>query len=527
MDFYIYRNFTAENLFKDLKAEYSGYGDISFVPKNCNSYIWFYLPSINMNYQELSQEVQDFQTRFQLLLSKIPNDKTIIALTAEVFFSLKAINSSFDLTSILGDYNNFLNELSVIRPNLKVIDFKEFYNLTGEDIFNWRYYYISQSLINPKYNKQFNSWFKAKLDAISNNRKKCLVLDLDNTLWGGILGEDGIEGIQLGNLYPGLAFYDFQKGLLELYNSGVILAVCSKNNELDVLECWSKHPSILINKKHLSSYRINWVDKPTNIRAIANELNISLDSIVFIDDNPAERERVKFELPMVSVPDFPEQPYLLCDFLKSVHFEYFQIHQLTSEDQKKTEQYKTNVKRKVFSEKFKNIDDYLSSLKMELNFFDCNELNILRISQMTQKTNQFNLTTKRYIEQDLINIKKNNGLINCLSVKDRFGDNGITVASVILIDKHIASIDSFLLSCRILGRGIEEAYLLFLLNNLVKMGITTVEAKYIPTKKNIQTSEFYENQGFKLIKTEESGIKIYSLELIKINKIKEYYKFTS
>ena len=146
---------------------------------------------------------------------------------------------------------------------------------------------------------------------------------------------------------------------------------------------------------------------------------------------------------------------------------------------------------------------------------------------MTQKTNQFNLTTNRYTEQDLNNIKNNNGLINCLSVKDRFGDNGITVASVILIDKNIASIDSFLLSCRILGRGIEEAYLLFLLNNLFKMGITTVEAKYIPTKKNKQTSEFYENQGFKIIKTEESGIKTYSLELVKINKIKEYYKFIS
>lgn len=185
--------------------------------------------------------------------------------------------------------------------------------------------------------------------------KKCLVLDLDNTLWGGVLGEDGVEGIQLGNIYPGLAFYDFQKGLLELYKSGVILAVCSKNNESDVLECWTKHPSILINKKHLSSYRINWVDKPTNIRAIADELNIGLDSIVFIDDNPVERERVKFELPMVSVPDFPEQPYLLPDFLKSVHFQYFQIYQLTDEDQKKTEQYKTNVKRKVFSQKFKKL----------------------------------------------------------------------------------------------------------------------------------------------------------------------------
>ena len=136
MEFYIYRNFTVENLFKDLDAEYSGYGDISFVPENCNSYIWFYLPSINMNYHELSQEVQDFQIRFEILLSKIPNDKTIIALTAEAFFNLKGINSSFDLSSILGDYNKFLNELSVIRPNLKVIDFKEFYNLIGADIFN-------------------------------------------------------------------------------------------------------------------------------------------------------------------------------------------------------------------------------------------------------------------------------------------------------------------------------------------------------------------------------------------------------
>ena len=527
MEFYIYRNFTVENLFKDLDAEYSGYGDISFVPENCNSYIWFYLPSINMNYHELSQEVRDFQTRFEFLLSNIPKDKTIIALTAEVLFGFRGVNSSFDLDNVLADYNKFLRNLSVSRTNFKVIDFKDFSDSVGNEIFDWRYFYISQSLINPKYNKQFRSWFTAKIDAIRSKRKKCLVLDLDNTLWGGILGEDGIEGIQLGNTYPGLAFYDFQKGLLELYKSGVILAVCSKNNESDVLDCWLTHPAVLINKNHLSSYRINWIDKPSNIMAIAEELNINLDSMVFIDDNPIERERMRFALPMIAVPEFPDHPYLLPSFLKSVHNEYFQIHQLTLEDEKKTEQYKTNVKRKVFSEKFKNIDDYLLSLEMELHVFDCNALNIIRIAQMTQKTNQFNLTTKRYSEIDLANINADNGMINCLSVKDRFGDNGITVASIILVDNHIAVIDSFLLSCRILGRGIEKAYLLSLLNKLFLRGVTKVEAKYIPSDKNKQTVEFYEGHGFILTETEESGVKNYSLELSKTYPIKNYYKFIS
>ena len=525
MEYYVYRNFTVENLFKNIDAKFSGYGDFSFIPKNCNTYIWFYLPSINMNYEKLSQELSDFKTRFQYFISKIPKEKTIIAFTAETLFSFKPMNSSHDLFIALSDYNKSLIDIANSRPNSKVIDFKEFTYMIGTDVFNWRYYYISQSLINPKYNKKFISWFDLKLNAIRSKRKKCLVLDLDNTLWGGILGEDGIDGINLGNTYPGLAFYDFQKALLELYKSGVILTVCSKNNEEDVIDCFLNHPSQIINKNHLSTYRINWIDKPSNIRSIADELNIGLDSFVFIDDNPVERERVKFELPMVSVPEFPDEPFKLPSFLKSVQEEFFQIHQLTNEDKIKTKQYKANSKRKIFSKKFDNIDDYLSSLEMELQVFDCNELNITRISQMTQKTNQFNLTTKRYSEEDLIKIKNQNSIINCLSVKDRFGDNGITVASVINIKDKIAYIDSFLLSCRILGRGIENAYLSFLLNKLYKIGIKKVESKYIPSKRNIQTSEFYDNNKFVLVKTEQSGEKHYSIELNRNFEIKKYFKF--
>ena len=524
MKYYIYRNFTVENLLRGLDAEYSGYGDISVIPDEPNAYIWFYLPSINMTYLEMSQEIQDFQTRFEILFSKIPKSKTIIALTARSLFNFKGINSSFQLSKNITEYNNFLYELSLKRPTLKVLDFNEFYDSVNEEIFSWRFYYFSQSLINPKFNQKFIDWFRHKLNAIQNKRKKCLVLDLDNTLWGGILGEDGIEGIELGNTYPGIAYYDFQKGLLEAKNSGVILTLCSKNNLSDVVECWDKHPSILINESHLSAYKINWKDKPQNIREIAEELNIGLDSIVFIDDNPVERERVRFELPQISVPEYPSHPYMLPEFFKTVYQQYFQIHDLTKEDKNKTEQYKSNLERKGFRRKFTNLDEYFSSLEMQLDLYECNELNISRIAQMTQKTNQFNLTTKRYSEEQLRNISKNNGLIHCLSVKDRFGDSGITAASIVLVEKNTATIDLFLLSCRILGRRIESVYLMCLSNVLFEMGITKIDSKYIPTSKNKQTEEFYEKEGFIMVNEDRLGTKHFTMNLSATKKTSPIYK---
>jgi FkbH-like protein len=525
MRYHIYRNFTVENLFKNLDASFSGYGDISHIPQDALSYVWFYLPSVNLSYRETTDEVIDFRARLELLLSSIPENKTFIALTAESLYSFSVINSSHDLTSAISEYNNFLFDLENRYNNIKVINFRDFINQVESEIFSWKFYYISQSLIHPRLNKSFNGWLNSKLNAINNIRKKCIVLDLDNTLWGGVLGEDGIEGIDIGNTYPGKAFYDFQKGLLELHASGVLLAVCSKNNESDVLEVWHKHPDILINKGFLSAYRINWKDKPSNIKEIAQELNIGLDSFVFIDDNPVERERVKFELPMVNVPEFPEFPYDLPVFLNKIKNEFFQTHAITKEDGVKTEQYKANFQRKEYSHKFTDLDDYLKSLKMELFFQECDNINIARISQMTQKTNQFNLTTIRYTEDDLRKLVDGCNLLSCLSIKDKFGDNGITVASIVLLDDKKATIDSFLLSCRILGRGIEVAYLLFLLNNLFEKGIKKVEAIYSPSEKNIQTENFYEDNGFSLVNIDKDGVKFYEMNLTKKLKIKNYYKF--
>lgn len=204
---------------------------------------------------------------------------------------------------------------------------------------------FSQMGINPKLASDFSCWFEDRLREISLCRKKCLVLDLDNTLWGGVLGEDGIDGIKIGGDYPGKAFLYFQEGLLELAKRGVILTICSKNNERDVLDLWEKNPFVLLRKEHFSAWRINWRNKADNIRELSEELNIGLDSLVFVDDNPTERELVRQMLPMVEVPEFPKQSYMLPDFLISLSDRYFRVYSVTEEDRRKTEQYKANASR--------------------------------------------------------------------------------------------------------------------------------------------------------------------------------------
>lgn len=237
---------------------------------------------------------------------------------------------------------------------------------------------------------------------------------------GGVLGEDGIDGIKIGGDYPGKAFLYFQEGLLELAKRGVILTICSKNNERDVLDLWEKNPFVLLRKEHFSAWRINWRNKADNIRELSEELNIGLDSLVFVDDNPTERELVRQMLPMVEVPEFPKQPYMLPDFLISLSDRYFRVYSVTEEDRRKTEQYKANASRTQERKKFVDFDQYLQSLEIEMRIEPISSFNVSRIAQMTHKTNQFNLTTRRYSESDLMGFSSEGWLIYCLSVKGSF-----------------------------------------------------------------------------------------------------------
>ena len=509
MNYFLFRNNTIERFFpKDYS--FSGYDDISVVPDDAQGYVWFYQLPVKYDPSILIAEIEGYAQKLDFVLSRVDASKPFIALTMDDTCRV-SFASGLDVLSAISDYNQALIRAERQYPNVKVLDIREFTRQFPEtEILDWKYWFISQMGMNPRLMKPFMEWLSRKLDQIAFKRKKCLVLDLDNTLWGGILGEDGLEGIKVGGDYPGKAFHLFQEGLLELSKSGVILTVCSKNNEADVLEAWEKNPFMVLRKEHFAAWRINWDDKATNIKELADELNIGLDSFVFVDDNPTERELIRQTLPMVEVPDFPVQPYELPVFFKSLVESYFRAYSITGEDLAKTEQYKANAKRVQESKGFVDFGAFLESLDIQMNIEEANEFNIPRIAQMTQKTNQFNLTTRRYTESDVKSFLAQGWKIWCLGVADRFGDSGIT--GTVFVDGD-GLIDSFLLSCRILGKGIELAFVKSVLGLLKDQGLKSVKALYSPTAKNAQVKDFYERCGFRLTGEDEGGCKSYVIDL--------------
>ncbi len=521
MKYFVFRNNTIESLFAGIDCAFSGYDDISNIPEEAQCYIWFYQPSLKFEYEKLVNEVNSYKDKLRLIYSQIPKDKTLIVLTLEDIFSARIIDGDYSLQNAINSFNESAISLSSENSNVKIVDFSRFIRrYSKSEVIDWKYYFISQMPISPRLAKPFKAWFISQLDGMALKRKKCLVLDLDNTLWGGVLGEDGINGIKIGGDYPGKAFLYFQQALIELGKSGVILTICSKNNEQDVLEAWEKNPYILLKQEHISAYRINWQDKATNIKELADELNIGLDSFVFIDDNPTERELVKQVLPMVEVPEFPVQPYNLPMFYKSIIDQHFHIYSITTEDKQKTAQYKANAERAKLQDSFNDLTDFIRSLDIQIKIEQANDFNISRIAQMTQKTNQFNLTTKRYTESDIWQFLENDWRIWCISVSDKFGDNGITGCIMVNGD----SIDSLLLSCRILGKGIEKAFVKYILYALKESGLKTIYAQYIPTAKNMQVATFYDVNGFECFAELENGTKEYRIDLDAVTlEIEEYY----
>lgn len=525
MKYFIFRNNTIENLFGMADIGYSGYDDISHVPLDIDSYVWFYQVPIRFDVNSLLEEVNGYFDKLQVVYGQLPSYCQFIVFSLEKLYRLSFYSMDYELRDAVLKFNADVRHFANEHSNVKFVDFSEFLSdYPKEEWIDWKYYFISQTILNPKLNKAFRNWFARKVSEFVSSRKKCLVLDLDNTLWEGILGEDGIDGIRIGGEYPGKAFLYFQEALIELSKKGVILAICSKNNESDVIEAWKKNPFIKLNQKYISAYRINWLDKSDNIRELSQELNIGLDSFVFVDDNPAEREQVKQFLPMVEVPDFPEHPYMLPAFFSTLLERYFHVYAITEEDRRKTEQYKANMNRVQEERKFVDFTTYLSSLNMEITITEANEFNIFRIAQMTQKTNQFNLTTKRYSDTDIQMLVDHGWLIYCIAVKDKFGDNGITGVIILEPLADGMKIDSFLLSCRILGKGIESAFLRFIMNLLYVRGIKNLCADYSPTAKNVQVADFYEKIGFNVLGQKEDGAKIYTLRLSGDYQIESYYK---
>jgi len=500
MKYFVFRNYTVEPFFKGFDVVFSGYGDISYLDETADVYIWFYNMPYKPNNDIIVEEIKHYGELLDMVYSSINNDKYFIIFTMVSLYTIDYIMSNQNLENAVIEYNNKINALA-IHPNIKIINLKKFFRpFCGEQLIDWKYFLISQIPINPKLIPHFNKWFCRQLEKLVMKRKKCIVLDLDNTLWSGILGEDGIDGIKMSGNYPGNVYHFFQNYLLELNRMGIILAICSKNNEADVLEVWENHPDMVLTREMFSACRINWQNKADNIKEIAMELNIGLDSIVFIDDEPTEREIVKQLLSEVCVPEFPVKPYMFPMFIKQLTDDYFETYALTIEDLTKTQQYKENAERNRQKEQFMNIDEYLRSLRIELKIEKLDGYNKIRFAQMTQKTNQFNLTTRRYNETEIQSFANRGGLVYGLRVKDKFGDNGLTGLIIVVIDNATAYIDTFLLSCRILGKGIENIFLSYIMIKLKNMGLSFVRATYIKTEKNAQVSKFYDNIEFVPVK---------------------------
>jgi FkbH-like protein len=325
--------------------------------------------------------------------------------------------------------------------------------------------------------------------------RKCLVLDCDNTLWGGIIGEDGFDGIQIGHDSPGREYLDFQKTILELYEQGVILAINSKNNYDDVMQVLNEHPQMLLREKHFASILVNWDPKPQNMQKIAEKINIGLDSIVFIDDNPAERQMMRQLLPQVETLEMPADPSLFARTLRETGF--FTRAYLTEEDKNRGQIYAAQRKREQFQQSCATLEDFLKSLEMVVSIHPAGKEDIKRAAQLTQRTNQFNLTTHRYTDADMAAMTQNQTWrIYVLGLKDKFGDNGTVGLALVEIQPKQWRVDTFLMSCRVIGRQVEDALVDRICRDAAKAKCTSISAEYIPTAKNNLVAGFWDKVGF-------------------------------
>jgi FkbH-like protein len=342
---------------------------------------------------------------------------------------------------------------------------------------------------------------------------KCLVLDLDNTLWGGVVGDDGLEGLVLGQGSTlGEAFTAFQDFARELGRRGVILAVCSKNDEANALEPFEKHPEMVLRRADIASFVANWSDKAANIRLIAQELNIGLDSLVFVDDNPFERTLVRQELPMVAVPEVSDDPVGYPQILADAG--YFEALSITEEDRARGSQYQGMRQREALRASATDLPAYLRSLEMQLTYRPFDQIGLQRTVQLINKTNQFNLTTRRYAEDDVLAVMRNNRAFGLqLRLLDRFGDHGI-ISIVIgkMRDDGDLVIDTWLMSCRVLGRQVEPATLNLVAAQARSLGARRLIGEFMPTKKNAMVKDHYTRLGFMTQETSD-GASISTLDL--------------
>ncbi len=441
---------------------------------------------------EISLTIKNFENCPTILINKFD----------PIFFTYLDIESS-KLDKLAYKLNHFLEEN--VGSNVKLINLNKIIATVGlMDSFDFKYFYLSKMPYTFKFFKAYAQFIRPFFLSAYGKAKKALIFDCDNTLWGGILGEDGFNGIDLSSdSNKGLMFQEVQSIALSLSQKGVLLGLCSKNNPEDVDKVLNNHPGMVLKDKHITIKEVGWLDKVTSLKNISKKLNIGLDSLVFIDDSPFEVNLVRSQLPEVTVFQVPENFWNYSTILRSSQSLFYNISK-SIEDGRRCELYKNEKQRNDSQIEYSTIENYLSSLGLKVKICKNNKLSAPRIAQLTQKTNQFNLTTKRYTEKEIMNFilsLKND--IYTLSVEDKFGDSGITGLCIVSYSDNVAFIDSFLLSCRVIGRNIEYIFMDFIINTLSEKNIKNVISEFIQTTKNTQVQDFYYNCSFDITNKEE------------------------
>lgn len=407
------------------------------------------------------------------------------------------------------DWYQFIQNIIESKKNVFLFDLADIISETGRNQFySNKMWYLSSM----PYSRIGLNVVAAEIRRILNSafisRKKIITLDLDNTLWGGVAGEDGLEGIELSNHKEGQRYYDFQKQLLEMKNRGVILALNSKNNVEDAEEIIQKHPSMLLRDEDFVTKRINWENKAENIKSIEDELNLTEGGFIFIDDNPMERETIKNSCDEILVPDFPSDTAELIAFAENIWFDYCRPLRVLDEDKRKTQMYQTEAKRRDELHNSLDLDEFIAKLEIIVDIHRIRSEELERVTQLVNKTNQFNVTTKRYSKAELEKIINDpNNQVYVVYSSDKYGDNGL-ISTIILMKKDTHYyIDTFVMSCRVMGRKLENV----IINEIASNNQLPIYAEYVPTNKNIPVKDLYERTGFILI-NDENGHKTYEMK---------------
>lgn len=468
----------------------------------------------NLDAKIIDAKEVELRERFRMVFEKARTMSAIYLCTLHRMGRLAAASGKDHVSYLLARFNAALQEEAEAYANVSVIDTEDIITTIGrKNAFDTRFYFRAKAPYTGPFMDELARRITARARGFGAHFYKVLALDCDNTLWGGVIGEDLLDGIKLDpHDYPGNIFWRMQQEFSTLERQGVLLVLITKNNSADVDEVLRRHPEFVIREAQIVAKKVNWEDKPSNLRALAKELNLGLDSFVFLDDSPFECEAVRQQLPMVKTFQVPE---VLSDYSRVVDEikSLFLTGGHVAVDSLKTEHYRQRASAEELKSQFATQEEYLKSLELKVDLTRNAGDSIARISELSQKSNQFNLTTHRYsvaaVEQMM---KGNSSAVFSLVVSDKFGNAGLTGVVIIRFEGTVAAIENFFMSCRVIGRGVEMSIWSYIVSAAVKRGCTDLSAEFIPSAKNNQVADFFDRLGMPVIR-ECDGAKHYMIAI--------------